>query len=92
MAKFYRNFATWLVFVLVQEHLAKEKEELDRQRETYQQDLERLRESTRAVEKEKERLEHQKKIKRKTIEVGTCCGDNNHSLANNSKTNTNLLI
>lgn len=44
------------------------------QRETYQQDLERLRESTRAVEKEKERLEHQKKIKRKTIEVlvATC--------------------
>lgn len=43
------------------------------QRETYQQDLERLRESTRAVEKEKERLEHQKKIKRKTIEVGHPC-------------------
>lgn len=58
------------IFVLVQEHLAKEREELDRQRETYQQDLERLRESTRAVEKEKERLENQRKIKRKTIEVG----------------------
>ena len=56
--------------VTVQEQLAKEREELDRQRATYQQDLERLRESTRAVEKEKERLEHQKKIKRKTIEVG----------------------
>lgn len=54
----------------MQEQMAKEKEELDLQREKYQQDLERLRESTRAVEKEKERLEHQKKIKRKTIEVG----------------------
>lgn len=42
---------------------------MDRQRETYQKDLERLRESTRAVEKEKERLESQKKMKRKTIEV-----------------------
>lgn len=49
----------------------KEKEDLESQREKYQQDLERLRESTRAVEKEKERLEHQKKIKRKTIEVGS---------------------
>ncbi|XP_037324974.2 rho guanine nucleotide exchange factor 18 isoform X2 [Pungitius pungitius] len=50
--------------------LAEERRELESQRETYQQDLERLRESTRAVEKEKERLEqHQKRIKRKTIEV-----------------------
>lgn len=55
---------------LMKEHLAKEREELENQREKYQKDLERLRESTRAVEKEKERLEHQKKIKRKTIEVG----------------------
>lgn len=63
----------YLFFIafLLQEHLGKEREELERQRETYQQDLERLRESTRAVEKEKERLEHQKKIKRKTIEVGS---------------------
>lgn len=53
----------------MQEQLAKEREELDMQRETYQQDLERLRESTRAVEKEKERLENLKKFKRKTIEV-----------------------
>lgn len=57
--------------LLMQEHLAEERRELESQRETYQQDLERLRESTRAVEKEKERLEHQKKIKRKTIEVGS---------------------
>ncbi|KAF3834787.1 hypothetical protein F7725_027345 [Dissostichus mawsoni] len=48
--------------------LAEERRELESQRGTYQQDLERLRESTRSVEKEKERLEHQKKIKRKTIE------------------------
>lgn len=60
--------STWFA-VLMQEHLAEERRELESQRETYQQDLERLRESTRAVEKEKERLEHQKKIKRKTIEV-----------------------
>lgn len=53
-----------------QEHLAGERKELESQKETYQQDLERLRESTRAVEREKERLENQKKIKRKTIEVG----------------------
>uniref|UniRef100_A0A3P8RLU7 Rho/rac guanine nucleotide exchange factor (GEF) 18b n=1 Tax=Amphiprion percula TaxID=161767 RepID=A0A3P8RLU7_AMPPE len=53
----------------LEEHLAKEREELDRQRKTYQEDLERLRESTRAVEKEKERLEHQKKIKRKTMSL-----------------------
>lgn len=66
---FHLNLATFL-FLLMQEHLAEERKELESQRETYQQDLERLRESTRAVEKEKERLEHQKKIKRKTIEVG----------------------
>lgn len=54
---------------LLQEQLEEERRELESQRETYQQDLERLRESTRAVEKEKERLEHQKKLKRKTIEV-----------------------
>lgn len=55
--------------VVLQEQLAEERKELESQRETYQQDLERLRESTRAVEKEKERLEHQRKLKRKTIEV-----------------------
>ena len=52
-----------------QERLREEREELELQRKTYQQDLERLRESTRTVEREKERLEHQRKIKRKTIEV-----------------------
>lgn len=65
---FDANLAT-SVDVVMQEQLAEERKELESQRETYQQDLERLRESTRAVEKEKERLEHQKKLKRKTIEV-----------------------
>lgn len=71
---FLTNFAA-LLSLLLQERLAEEREELERQREKYQQDLERLRESTRAVEKEKERLEHQKKIKRKTIEVGSLNAD-----------------
>lgn len=66
---FRTNFATLLVLP-IQEHLADERKELESQRETYQQDLERLRESTRTVEKERERLEHLKKVKRKTIEVG----------------------
>lgn len=56
--------------VVIQDHLAEERKELESQKETYQQDLERLRESTRSVEREKERLENQKKIKRKTVEVG----------------------
>ncbi|XP_046883558.1 rho guanine nucleotide exchange factor 18-like isoform X2 [Hypomesus transpacificus] len=46
------------------ELLAEERAELEGQREAYQQDLERLRESTRAVEKERERLEMQKKLKK----------------------------
>ncbi|XP_048845036.1 rho guanine nucleotide exchange factor 18-like isoform X2 [Brienomyrus brachyistius] len=39
--------------------MARERRELDEQREQYQQDLERLRESTRAVERERQRLEQQ---------------------------------
>ncbi|TWW57944.1 Rho guanine nucleotide exchange factor 18 [Takifugu flavidus] len=66
--------------VVLQEQLAEERKELESQRETYQQDLERLRESTRAVEKEKERLEHQKKLKRKTIEVAPMSGSLNGEL------------
>ncbi|XP_067085927.1 rho guanine nucleotide exchange factor 18 isoform X2 [Osmerus mordax] len=66
--------------VRVRERLAEEREELERQRETYQQDLERLRESTRAVEREKEKLEHQRKIKRKTIEVAPLSGSLNGDL------------
>ncbi|KAI7810290.1 rho/rac guanine nucleotide exchange factor GEF 18a [Triplophysa rosa] len=45
--------------------LAEERQELDTCREQYQQDLERLRDSMRAVEKEKEKLEQmQKKFKK----------------------------
>lgn len=47
-----------------EETLAEEKVELARCREEYQQDLERLRESMRSVEKEKEKLEQQKKYKK----------------------------
>lgn len=68
-ALFYFSRCKIFFSFLIQEQLVKEREELDMQRETYQQDLERLRESTRAVEKEKERLENLKKFKRKTIEV-----------------------
>ncbi|XP_062337135.1 rho guanine nucleotide exchange factor 18-like isoform X1 [Osmerus eperlanus] len=46
------------------ELLAEERAELEGQREAYQHDLERLRESTKAVEKERERLEMQKKLKK----------------------------
>ncbi|XP_065133110.1 rho guanine nucleotide exchange factor 18-like [Paramisgurnus dabryanus] len=47
------------------EQLAKERHQLERCREEYQQDLERLRGSMRAVEKEKEKLEQlQKKLKK----------------------------
>uniref|UniRef100_A0A8C7WBG6 Rho/rac guanine nucleotide exchange factor (GEF) 18a n=1 Tax=Oncorhynchus mykiss TaxID=8022 RepID=A0A8C7WBG6_ONCMY len=52
----------------LKEKLAEERGELERWRETYQQDLERLRESTRTVEKQKERLDLQMKLKKnKTI-------------------------
>lgn len=45
--------------------LSEERQELDRCREQYQQDLERLRDSMRTVEKEKEKLEQtQKKLKK----------------------------
>ncbi|KAM4706790.1 LOW QUALITY PROTEIN: rho guanine nucleotide exchange factor 18 [Discoglossus pictus] len=49
---------------LEQERLNQEKVGLEAQREAYQHDLERLRESQRAVEKERERLEQLKKIKK----------------------------
>ncbi|KAL2097184.1 hypothetical protein ACEWY4_006391 [Coilia grayii] len=45
----------------VEAQLAAEKEELNRQREAYQQDLERLRDTTRSVEKERDLLELQRK-------------------------------
>ncbi|XP_062849774.1 rho guanine nucleotide exchange factor 18a [Trichomycterus rosablanca] len=44
-----------------QARLAAEREELSRNRAEYQQDLERLRDSTRSVEREKEKLDHMMK-------------------------------
>ncbi|KAJ4943354.1 hypothetical protein JOQ06_005857 [Pogonophryne albipinna] len=75
----------------LEELLAEERRELESQRGTYQQDLERLRESTRSVEKEKERLEHQKKIKRKTIEVAPLSGSLNGDLLMSSGLTTSSL-
>ncbi|XP_031431015.1 rho guanine nucleotide exchange factor 18 isoform X2 [Clupea harengus] len=46
----------------VEVSLGAEREELEHQRQKYQEDLTRLRESTRTVEREKERLEQQKKL------------------------------
>ncbi|NXX58473.1 ARHGI factor, partial [Scopus umbretta] len=51
--------------------LNQEREELERQREAYQHDLERLREAQRAVEKEKERLDQQRKLKKQNTVSGT---------------------
>ncbi|KAH0625720.1 hypothetical protein JD844_033923 [Phrynosoma platyrhinos] len=49
------------------ERLGQEREELDHHREAYQHDLERLREAQRAVEKERERLEHFRRLKKQHI-------------------------
>uniref|UniRef100_A0A8C5M6F5 Rho/Rac guanine nucleotide exchange factor 18 n=1 Tax=Leptobrachium leishanense TaxID=445787 RepID=A0A8C5M6F5_9ANUR len=46
------------------EKLVQERQEFEAQKEAYQRDLERLREAQRAVDKEKERLEQLKKIKK----------------------------
>ncbi|NWX79377.1 ARHGI factor, partial [Alca torda] len=53
------------------EKLNQEREELERQREAYQHDLERLREAQRAVEKEKERLDQLRKLKKQNTVSGT---------------------
>ncbi|XP_071434082.1 rho guanine nucleotide exchange factor 18 isoform X1 [Pithys albifrons albifrons] len=53
------------------EKVNQEKEELDRQREAYQHDLERLREAQRAVEKERERLDQLRKLKKQNTVSGT---------------------
>ncbi|NWY74545.1 ARHGI factor, partial [Erithacus rubecula] len=55
----------------LQERLSQDKEELERQREAYQHDLERLREAQRAVEKERERLDQLKKLKKQNTVSGT---------------------
>ncbi|NWI17301.1 ARHGI factor, partial [Crypturellus soui] len=56
----------------LKERLSQEKEELERQREAYQHDLERLREAQRAVEKERERLDQLRKLKKQNTVSGTC--------------------
>ncbi|NXA12994.1 ARHGI factor, partial [Sapayoa aenigma] len=53
------------------ERVNQDREELDRLREAYQHDLERLREAQRAVEKEKERLDQLKKLKKQNTVSGT---------------------
>ncbi|KFQ85785.1 Rho guanine nucleotide exchange factor 18, partial [Phoenicopterus ruber ruber] len=55
----------------LREKLNQEREELERQREAYQHDLERLREAQRAVEKEKERLDQLRKLKKQNTVSGT---------------------
>ncbi|XP_075300165.1 rho guanine nucleotide exchange factor 18 isoform X3 [Opisthocomus hoazin] len=55
----------------LRQKLNQEREELERQREAYQHDLERLREAQRAVEKEKERLDQLRKLKKQNTVSGT---------------------
>ncbi|NWQ87943.1 ARHGI factor, partial [Burhinus bistriatus] len=55
----------------LREKLNQEREELERQREAYQHDLERLREAQRAVEKEKERLDQLRKLKKQNTVSGS---------------------
>ncbi|NWU31817.1 ARHGI factor, partial [Dyaphorophyia castanea] len=55
----------------LREKLSQDREELERQREAYQHDLERLREAQRAVEKERERLDQLKKLKKQNTVSGT---------------------
>ncbi|XP_068277057.1 rho guanine nucleotide exchange factor 18 isoform X1 [Nyctibius grandis] len=55
----------------LREKLNQEREELERQREAYQHDLERLREAQRAVEREKERLDQLRKLKKQNTVSGT---------------------
>ena len=54
----------------LQERLNQEREELERQRQAYQHDLERLREAQRAVERERERLEVLRRLKKQNTAPG----------------------
>ncbi|XP_073180516.1 rho guanine nucleotide exchange factor 18 isoform X5 [Lepidochelys kempii] len=71
--------------------LNQEREELERQREAYQHDLERLREAQRAVEKERERVEQLKKLKKQNTMSGTFSPEGgqsqilNHSISFNGE-------
>ncbi|KAJ7398118.1 Rho guanine nucleotide exchange factor 18 [Pitangus sulphuratus] len=53
------------------EKVNQDREELDRQQEAYQHNLERLREAQRAVEKERERLDQLRKLKKQNTVSGT---------------------
>ncbi|NWZ26768.1 ARHGI factor, partial [Asarcornis scutulata] len=55
----------------LKDKLIQDREEFERQREAYQHDLERLREAQRAVEKEKERLDQLRKLKKQNTVAGT---------------------
>uniref|UniRef100_A0A8C9FBP0 Rho guanine nucleotide exchange factor 18 n=1 Tax=Pavo cristatus TaxID=9049 RepID=A0A8C9FBP0_PAVCR len=55
----------------LKEKLIQDREELERQREAYQHDLERLREAQRAVEKERERLDQLRKLKKQNTVSGS---------------------
>ncbi|XP_068089867.1 rho guanine nucleotide exchange factor 18-like isoform X2 [Hyperolius riggenbachi] len=57
------------------EKLLQEKSDLEKQREAYQHDLERLREAQRAVEKDRERLEQLKKVKKPSVSAGSFSPD-----------------
>ncbi|XP_072803927.1 rho guanine nucleotide exchange factor 18 isoform X2 [Vicugna pacos] len=54
----------------LQERLSQERDELERQRQAYQHDLERLREAQRAVERERERLELLRRLKKQNTVPG----------------------
>ncbi|XP_014808344.1 PREDICTED: rho guanine nucleotide exchange factor 18 [Calidris pugnax] len=64
--------------------LNQEREELERQREAYQHDLERLREAQRAVEKEKERLDQLRKLKKQNTVSGTFSPEMGQNLLSHS--------
>ncbi|XP_006877547.1 PREDICTED: rho guanine nucleotide exchange factor 18 [Chrysochloris asiatica] len=55
----------------LQEQLGHERAELEHQRQAYQHDLERLREAQRSVEKDRERLELQRRLKKPNVAPAT---------------------
>ncbi|XP_058257675.1 rho guanine nucleotide exchange factor 18 isoform X6 [Hemibagrus wyckioides] len=77
----------------LEDRLALERQELENQRQKYQQDLERLRESTRAVEKEREKLEQQRKMKKRstTSITSTAYGADTAQLPTSSSFNGDIL-
>ncbi|KAJ7308408.1 hypothetical protein JRQ81_008952 [Phrynocephalus forsythii] len=70
----------------VEEQLRSEREELDRHRQAYQHDLERLREAQRAVEKERERLEPLRRLKKQHT-VGGSFSPEAHALSHSASFN-----